>query len=438
MISCDKVTQNISIIYIMNKSTYVSKVSFCLVAMTSLAFSQEETFHLKWQSSGIHEKDRGFRPHSLLLKKESPEGIKGMPKDLASPLYGELQLGPPDALASFLVIVDAPDNKPKRLFIDGNSNKDFSDDPACTWEDKTYKLRDGGDGLVWNADGMVKIPFSEGKRDGQLKFYFDKSRVMPPVNGGVLRMSYFSDYGLAGDVKIDGQVIPVMLEDAGCRGHFKISQEVMINPLLWLGIPNPRTGAVGVVVPAQKPFEVAGKWWALTNMTLDGAFQIKATEKPVMPTAPKEVDLSPGVKAPAFTGKQLTGKNIEFPGDYKGKIVLIDFWATWCGPCVAEIPNVIKAYEAYHEKGLEVLGVSLDKEDMSASLKTFTTKRKMPWPQVYDGKFWQADVAKLYGIRSIPHMLLVDGDTGEVIVNKAIRGEALLPAIEKALEAKKK
>jgi thiol-disulfide isomerase/thioredoxin len=212
----------------------------------------------------------------------------------------------------------------------------------------------------------------------------------------------------------------------------------MINPLLWLGIPNPRTGTVGVVVPAQKPFEVAGKWWALTNMTLDGAFQIKATEKPVMPAAPKEVDLSPGVKAPAFTGKLLTGKNIEFPGDYKGKIVLIDFWATWCGPCVAEIPNVIKAYEAYHVKGLEVLGVSLDKEDMSASLKTFTTKRKMPWPQVYDGKYWQADVAKLYGIRSIPHMLLVDGDTGEVIVNKAIRGEALLPAIEKALKAKKK
>lgn len=407
------------------------------LALATPAFPQGEVFKLKWKSTNIHEKDHGFRPHSLLFSAEAPAALKRAPEGLVAPLYGEIKLGPPDDPATFLVIADTSNNSPERLFLDTNSNGDFTDDPACTWENKPYKRRDGGEGVTWLADGTVTIPFASGPRDGKLKFYFDKAHIIP-AKGGAMMLSYYSDYGLAGDVKIDGQTIPAALEDAGCAGHFKLTQNVMTNPILWLGIPNPRTGQLGLVTPAHNPFEVAGKWWAVTNLTLDGDFQITPTEKPVVPVAKQEVGLSPGTKAPVFTGKLLSGKTVNFPGDYKGKIVLLDFWATWCGPCVAELPNVVKAYEACHGRGFEVLGISLDKEGMEAKLADFTTKRKMPWPQVYDGKFWEADVAKLYGIHSIPHMMLVDGDTGEILANKTIRGEALMPAIEKALEARKK
>lgn len=94
-------------------------------------------------------------------------------------------------------------------------------------------------------------------------------------------------------------------------------------------------------------------------------------------------------------------------------------------------------YGSYHDKGLEVLGISLDKEGMAEKLAACTTKKGMPWPQVYDGGFWSAGVAKAYEIHAIPHMLLVDGDTGIILANKTIRGEALAPAIEKALAYKK-
>ena len=149
-------------------------------------------------------------------------------------------------------------------------------------------------------------------------------------------------------------------------------------------------------------------------------------------------DLTAGQKVPSFQAKTTDGKQVNFPEDYKGKVVLLDFWATWCPPCRAEIPNVVQAYQKYHAQGFDVLGVSLDRGNSGPQLAKFTQDNKMPWPQVYDGKYWQAEVAVKFGINSIPHPILVDGSTGKILADGSdARGESLAPAIEKALPAKK-
>jgi peroxiredoxin len=135
-----------------------------------------------------------------------------------------------------------------------------------------------------------------------------------------------------------------------------------------------------------------------------------------------------GATFPDFSEKDLAGKSLSV-ANYKGKVVLLDFWATWCGPCVHELPNVIQAYEKHHPEGFEIIGISLDQDEQK--LKTFTTQKNMTWQQYFDGQGWGNKLAVKYGVQSIPATFLLDGQ-GKII-GKDLRGEALDAAIVKAL-----
>jgi thiol-disulfide isomerase/thioredoxin len=129
------------------------------------------------------------------------------------------------------------------------------------------------------------------------------------------------------------------------------------------------------------------------NKQLEAALKGKNVEKELKS---KPLDL----KFTAVDGTAIDLANL------RNKVVLIDFWATWCGPCVAEVPKIVATYGKLHDKGFEILGISFDQD--KAALEKFTKEKGMTWPQFFDGQGWKNEFGQKFGIQSIPRMWLVN------------------------------
>jgi outer membrane lipoprotein-sorting protein/peroxiredoxin len=162
------------------------------------------------------------------------------------------------------------------------------------------------------------------------------------------------------------------------------------------------------------------------------AFTPPAGSKLAIQTQPQYYDprLKVGARPLPLKAKDMDGKPVSL-ADYSGRVVLLDFWATWCGPCVASVPDVVATYKKYHARGFEIIGISLDQRDGRQGLVDFIHVNGMTWRQVYDGGGWSSAVPVSYGIQAIPFTLVV-GRNGRIAAVDP-RGPALDAAVGAAL-----
>jgi peroxiredoxin len=405
-------------------------VPLATAALFLTVCARADEIKLPWKSSGITQQVGYYMPVRLILSADKPEAVKKAPDGLEAPLYGEIKLGPADSPSSFFVILDEPEGNTPRLFIDANRDGDFTDDPPTSLKGHPYKSANE-EHTTYEGGADLSVPYGPEALALHLALYrFDKHD--PQRLSFTNSLFYYRDYGRAGEITLGAKNYKAILVEDSSTGDFRASKPRPAR--LFIDINgdqkykmNSESFSVG------KPFNIGGVTYELTGLSASGdSFQIIKSSQTVPESLPSS-DLSAGHKALAFNARTTDGKNVSFPGAYKGKVVLLDFWATWCGPCRAELPNVTAAYDKFHSKGFDVLAVSLDRENEGQKLAQFTQDNHMPWPQIYDGKFWHAEVAQAYSIDSIPHAFLVDGDTGLILAEgDAVRGTGLTAALEKA------
>jgi thiol-disulfide isomerase/thioredoxin len=415
----------------------------CILILTVLAClaanAPANDVRLKLLSAGAEEIMGGFASQQVVLSTNRPAGIKQAPASLVAPLYGEITFGPRETPGTFFIIVDEPADLPARLLVDANGNGDFSDDAAAEWAaEETINAQNGRHYTNYEGAATFKVTYgSESVNLGVALYRFDKTD--PRRAAFKDSLFYYADYVRTGAVTLDGKTFAALLGDTLTTGDFRPAAGTnKPSTVLFLDVNGDgKFARRAEAFPAGTPFNLGGVTYELANFSASGDFfQIVKSTRTVAETKPLP-NLTAGHPALPFEATTTDGNAVKFPGAYKGRVVLLDFWATWCGPCVAELPNVVAAYEKYHDKGFDILGVSFDRTNAAAKLAGFTRDHHAPWPQIYEGKYWQTTIGQLYSIDSIPHAFLVDGSTGQILAEgEDLRGEKLEPAIIKALGAK--
>jgi len=188
---------------------------------------------------------------------------------------------------------------------------------------------------------------------------------------------------------------------------------------------------LGNVAVDEERFDEARDWYG--KVTESGNADEKSLQMARMSIERIETLRKLKIGAPLipFEAEDITGKPLR-PADYKGRVVMLDFWATWCAPCRSEMPNVKDVYARYHDKGFDIIGVSLDND--RAALDRFLDTEEIAWRQIYDGKGWQAEIGRVYAVSSIPATFLIDRKGR--IRYKNLRGDDLEEAVKKLIAEK--
>ncbi|MFZ4470818.1 MAG: TlpA family protein disulfide reductase, partial [Pirellula sp.] len=321
--------------------------------------------------TGITRRVGGYRPIRSQFSDDSTS-VKVAPKELGNPNYGKFEWNG----KSWGYILDEPEDGDAHLYVDTNADGDYTNDPDATWGAQKQ-------GEFTMHNGSAQIDLGEG-RLGTINLYrFDpKDPKRSQLKDVVL---YYADFGSEYTIQLDDE-------------EYKTYVAGSLDPKFSLWLDRNRDGRPSrnyEMVDGDTPFNFTGTTYVISSEN-GKLYQSKAAES--LPVQPPPPDLRVGKKALEFRAQILDGSEIEFPSSFAGKVVMLDFWATWCGPCIGEIPHMKEAYAEWHDKGFEILGINFDSANFEEKLDAFLKENELPWPQVYEGKGWETKIGKMHDV----------------------------------------
>ncbi|HRF59581.1 MAG TPA: TlpA disulfide reductase family protein [Fimbriimonadaceae bacterium] len=396
-----------------------------LVAALSLALQPLEPIRLTPFAEGAPIPGGSAIPRRIELSPEAPTAVKRVTADLIKPAYGVMDFGPAENRRAILIAIDRPATVGERLWVDANGDGDLTNDPRIEWE-RTEFLIQGATQIRYSASVWIESGYHGPLAKVKIKFYRQQRFAPGGLPQDPTAVLAAGEYGYAGKITLSGLEMKAALRDELTAGDFRPGADSR-SVQLYLDVNgNGRFEGVGERFDAGRPFTLVGTTYQIASITPSGDSFVLAKSADAVPEVLPPPNLDPGAVFPPFTAKTIDGHNVSFPSGMPGKVALLVFWATWDAASVTETANWLRAYEEFRGDGLSILGVSLDPAESEAKLQATIAEKKIAWPQVFEGRFWESPLAKRYGVVTLPFAVLVDRATGKVIASgDALRAGAI-------------